>query len=376
MIEYKHERYVLDYLCEFRDRGAEADFLEFEKQNSLNIVRFLTLLLGFAFAMFALSDFYYYGNHPAIGLSAGLRIAALFITVAAFSIAGRIDSYARVLLLITLTELAVFAIYLLNLFILDAGNLPLQFMSVMLFILTVFLIPNRWKNSIIAGIIIWTGYVVYAAVFQDRAGSPNAAQRGVYLGICLLSCAVFLYGRESSQRRHFAAEQLLEFISITDRLTGVYNRAHFEYILGLWIKNKRHDPFCLLFFDIDDFKKVNDVHGHNAGDRVLTETAAAVSKSIRDDDVFARWGGEEFVVLFGSTGVERAAELAERLRRAVEAYASDDSMKVTISIGVAGYEREETIPEFVGRADEYMYRAKQAGKNRVVAGDAPAPAGR
>jgi diguanylate cyclase (GGDEF)-like protein len=161
-------------------------------------------------------------------------------------------------------------------------------------------------------------------------------------------------------------------MSITDRLTGIYNRGRFEYILDLWIRNMRHDPFCLLLYDIDDFKKVNDHMGHAVGDQVLVETSKIISASIRDDDIFARWGGEEFVILFSGTKIERAAELAERLRKAVESNPCGEAGKITISIGVVEYRRGEpageTIPDFFKRVDAKMYEAKQSGKNRVVAG--------
>jgi diguanylate cyclase (GGDEF)-like protein len=182
-----------------------------------------------------------------------------------------------------------------------------------------------------------------------------------------MSCAIFLYGRKNSQRRQFAAEKLLEFMSITDRLTGIYNRGRFEFVLNLWIKGMRHDPFCLLLFDIDDFKEVNDRLGHSAGDKVLIEITQTVTANIRGDDVFARWGGEEFVILFGTTDLAQAAELAERLRKAVEDNRGGEAEKVTISIGVAQYRRDETILDFINRADEKMYEAKRAGKNQVVA---------
>ena len=158
-------------------------------------------------------------------------------------------------------------------------------------------------------------------------------------------------------------------MSITDRLTGIFNRGRFEYVLGLWIRNMRHDPFCLLLFDIDDFKKVNDRFGHNAGDQVLLGTASVVTANIRDDDIFARWGGEEFVVLFGGTPIERATELAERLRIAIGNNYCGDAGSVTVSIGVAQYRRTEPILDFINRADAMMYEAKKAGKNRVISED-------
>ena len=364
-MEYNHERFILNRLCEFSNRDVEADFMEYEKTASLNIVRFLMLLMGFVFAMFAFSDYYFYGSSSAFLVSLGLRGLALFIIIVVFSVIGTFSRYDHALLMVTLVELAVFAIYLLNIYINRGRNIIQEFMSVILFILVVFLIPNRWKNSIIAGCAIWAGYMIFCIALYNAGESSSLIQRGIYFGVCLIACAIFLFGREKSRRRQFVAEKLLEFMSITDRLTSIFNRGRFETVLNQWIKNMRHNPFCLLLFDIDDFKKVNDRYGHIVGDKVLVGITKIVSANIRDEDIFARWGGEEFVLLFGTTGLERARELAERLRMAVGTTAYSEAGIVTISIGVAEYQQGESLTDFVKRADEKMYEAKEAGKNRV-----------
>jgi len=380
-MEFKHEQYAINKFCEFKNREAESDFMEYEKATSLGIVRILIVVMGFSFALFAVSDYYYYGKESEFFISLGLRGAALIITVVSSFLAASFKRYNRTLILITLTELAVFAIYLLNLYAgvlfasaQQAGEPAIShFMAVLVLILTVFLIPNRWKNSLFAGFFIIACYLIFCSVFLGYTDSPSLPQQGLYLGICLVSCAIFIYGRENSERRHFAAEKLLELITITDWLTGINNRRHFERILSLWIKNKRHDPFCLLFFDIDDFKNVNDTYGHKTGDEVLVKTVNVVSSRIRDEDIFARWGGEEFVILFGGVDSGMGEELAERLLKAVENNPCGEAGKVTISIGVVQYRRDEgnendeSMENFVKRADEKMYEAKRGGKNRVSA---------
>ena len=366
-MEYKQERFILNRLCEFSDRDTESEFMEYDKTASLNFVRFFMLLMGFTFALFSLSDYFFYGQGRVFFVSLGLRGTALFITVAAFFLLGRIGRYHHTLVMVTTTQMVVFVIYLVNLYNQQSNKPEIQFMTVMLFILAVFLIPNKWKNCLIGGCIIWWGYIVFCIVFSSSAVTSSLAQRGIYLSISFMTCAIFLFGREKSRRRQFAAEKLLEFMSITDRLTNIYNRGRFEHVLGLWIKNMRHAPFSLLLFDIDNFKKVNDRYGHTVGDQVLVGISNTVSANIRDEDLFARWGGEEFVIIFGDTGIEKAAELAERLRIAVEANPCSEAGVVTISIGIAEYRQGETITDFVNRADEKMYEAKKAGKNRVMA---------
>ena len=364
-MELKQDLFVLNKFGEFKNRDLESDFMEYAKKNSLNITRVMLLFMGICFALFAFSD-YYFGKEDDFILSLGFRIAGLCIAVLAFFILVRFERYEHALIIVTLTQLLIFTAYLLFLHNIENPAPDRQFMTVMLFIMTAFLIPNRWKNSLIAGTVILTGYYIFSAVSFYTGGTSGLIEILIYLGISLIVCAIFHYSRENSNRKQFAAEKLLEFMSITDKLTGIYNRGRFEFVLGTWIKNMRHNPFSLILYDIDNFKKVNDSFGHTVGDEVLIKTSEVVAANIRDEDMFARWGGEEFVVLFSGTGIERAAELAERLRKAVEVNSCGEAGTITISIGIAEYRQGETITDFVNRADEKMYEAKRAGKNRVM----------
>ena len=366
-MEYNHEQFILNRLCQFRNRDAESDFMEYEKTASMKTVRFLMLLMGSVFLLFIVTDFYFYGIDRAFPSAFVLRGIALFIAACVFFLIDRFKRYEHALIAVTLVQLAVFAIYLLNMYILHGTQTDLQFMTVVLFLLAVFLIPNVWKNCLIAGGIIAVGYVSFRADFSSLQSLYSLILPAIYLLICYVVCAVFLFSRDQCRRRQFAAEKLLEYMSTTDRLTGINNRGRFEHVLGTWIKNMRHNPFSLLLFDIDDFKRVNDTFGHTVGDKVLVEITEIVSAHIRDEDIFARWGGEEFVVLFDTTGIEKAIELAERLRRAVEVNPHSEAGRLTISIGIAEYRQGESLTDFVKRADEKMYEAKRAGKNLVMA---------
>lgn len=167
----------------------------------------------------------------------------------------------------------------------------------------------------------------------------------------------------------------LEVLSITDPLTGVHNRLHFERRLAdEWHHAKRRsEPLTLMIIDLDHFKRINDTRGHPVGDVCLMHVAAALETSLsRSTDLLARYGGEEFVVLLPVTEAEPAGKVAERLRRAVEhtvVEVSGDRIGLTCSIGLA-----TVWPSFQGTpesalalADAALYEAKAAGRNRVVA---------
>ncbi len=153
-----------------------------------------------------------------------------------------------------------------------------------------------------------------------------------------------------------------------DGLTGLFNKKYFEEHLATeFAFARRHDtPLSLIMFDIDHFKKVNDTYGHLAGDEILRSLAHLISAMVRTEDLLARYGGEEFVVLLRGDQASAYA-MAERLRKAVEKHAFSfygESIPVTISLGVHTLSENSGSPlDLVMKADEYLYRAKNAGRN-------------
>ena len=162
------------------------------------------------------------------------------------------------------------------------------------------------------------------------------------------------------------AEEALERLSVTDHLTQIFNRLKFENDLEIQIQRaRRHNrTFSLIMFDIDHFKKINDSFGHEAGDNVLRKLTRIVSVHIRTIDIFARWGGEEFVILVVETHAEDAKSFAEKLRRDIEP-TSFYSSSLTCSFGVPEYCKIDDTSTIIRRADDALYEAKRNGRNMV-----------
>ncbi|CEG25337.1 GGDEF domain-containing protein [Bacillus sp. B-jedd] len=152
-----------------------------------------------------------------------------------------------------------------------------------------------------------------------------------------------------------------------DSLTGIANRHQIDQ----WLEDSIEDSgsadgtFSVVFFDIDHFKTVNDVHGHHVGDAVLQEYVRLIQADLKPEELFGRWGGEEFIVII--PGREEAAlELAERLRKLIEMHTFTIPGKVTSSFGVAEYKKGDTIITLLDRADKALYLSKDAGRNQVA----------
>jgi diguanylate cyclase (GGDEF)-like protein len=166
----------------------------------------------------------------------------------------------------------------------------------------------------------------------------------------------------------------LERLATTDGLTGVYNHRRFQEALAQeTLRSGRNGrPFSVLFLDVDHFKRFNDAMGHPAGDELLRQLAALLARELRSSDLVARYGGEEFGVILADTGKDRALQVAERLRAAVELELNDTARApyVTVSVGAATYGFDgETPRQLVGAADRALYVAKHTGRNRVAAAD-------
>jgi len=161
--------------------------------------------------------------------------------------------------------------------------------------------------------------------------------------------------------------------SSTDSLTRLANRRHFDDRLTAWLTpNAEEQPFILAMFDIDNFKKINDVYGHQVGDHVLSGVAQVLRNAAREHDVVARYGGEEFVLLFRNMMADTAVERSKGILRSVAAkvfewenVGRNVRLHATVSCGLTEYTKNDTPVEIIGRADVALYQAKKMGKNRV-----------
>lgn len=184
--------------------------------------------------------------------------------------------------------------------------------------------------------------------------------------------------RDIAERK--AHERELRRGANRDRLTGVATRGHVEQLAEteLFRVSRYGRPLSLLLFDVDHFKKVNDTHGHPAGDQVLREVARRCQSLVRASDLIGRWGGEEFLVMTPETALDGGSTLGERLRRAVAdtpvILDTDERIQVTISVGIAEYVvADADLASLLSRADMALYRAKANGRNRVELATPPEP---
>lgn len=165
-------------------------------------------------------------------------------------------------------------------------------------------------------------------------------------------------------------EQKLRFLSETDELTGLYNRRYLQTKLKASLKPDlyQRNLGALIFIDVDLFKAINDQYGHPIGDLVLEQLGQRISLQLREEDIAARIGGEEFALLLPQVRLDEAIEVAERIRKAVAGHAiaaGESQLNVTVSAGVTLLSEADNISSAMSRADKALYQAKAQGRNRV-----------
>ena len=235
----------------------------------------------------------------------------------------------------------------------------------------------------ISEVVLFWSYPLAFIIFFVQPRFPARVMSAI-LAISMIGSTIYLFEMELVARYAFTLLMLIMFCdvlvgvliqmesklseqAIRDPLTNAHNRRYMNDILEVTIEEIRREfgPASLIMLDIDHFKKINDKYGHIAGDTVLVKLVDLLHKRQRKLDYVFRAGGEEFVLILRNTGLQQAISLAENLRQNAEETDLHEGEKITISLGVAEYQKGETGVEWLHRADELLYEAKNSGRNCV-----------
>ncbi len=266
----------------------------------------------------------------------------------------------------------------------QAGPLRGAVFPVLTLILMFGMFQLRARNAYALSLFALTlfGAAMGLMALRRPAVYPPAVEVGHFLMLaCMLPAVATLTARLSRIRRRLSEQReelgralaQLQAIATRDELTGLPNRRQMQALMDqeLLRSLRHHHDFCIALLDLDHFKCVNDEHGHAAGDAVLRAFAQAGQAALRATDVLARWGGEEFVVLLPDTSMPPALGGMERLRQQIAALRIDAGagapLSVTVSIGLTGHRRNDSLAQTLKRADQLLYQAKAEGRNRICA---------
>ncbi|GAB2691736.1 GGDEF domain-containing protein [Thalassiella azotivora] len=253
---------------------------------------------------------------------------------------------------------------------------PWGFMGVVAIALFAYVVlPSR--RAVVFAVLLSGVFVATLAarvVPQDAATGDTTLSLALlrycsYLGIAVAFVHLLSLTKDDAVGAEVEADRMRS-MAYRDPLTGLPNRRALSELLEREVDHARRTPLSLVAFDLDEFKQVNDGFGHHAGDLVLQAAGMLLQKELRSEDTLGRWGGEEFVVVCPGTSGRQAVELAQRLRRVLADHLHVEGHVVTASFGVVQYVPGMSVASLLEAADERMYAAKAAGRNRVDFGAA------
>ncbi|MDD5016789.1 MAG: GGDEF domain-containing protein [Eubacteriales bacterium] len=280
---------------------------------------------------------------------------------------GKIKSYKTLSFVVTIYELTAVFIFLFIFHQYTSPDYTIQLLGIIIIIIAIFLIPNRWINMIIIAIAAAAGFLLSSYFVIEELNHTQFFAGIIYLIIEIALCAVFAYFYNRYQRGEYLAKTELQRIYATDPLTQIGNRVRLEDEADKWISfcTRHHLPLSLVLIDIDNMKQINDQYGHPIGDVILYEMAQIMHTQLRKNDVCIRWGGDEFILLLPYTNANEAKSFTERIRHEILGHDFNTDINITCSCGIVSMKEEYDLGQLIRQADAAMYMAKKQGKNNI-----------
>ena len=358
---------LINLMGEFIDSKLEYEFFQEDMQNAKNYIKPIVLILGILNTLFLIPDYLFVNNKNSFIDIASGRMFFIIIIIIFYIMIGRIKGSKTMASLLTIFEFISVLLFLFVLCQYKTPNYLIQAFGVMVILLAFFMVPNRLINMVIVSAFVSLTFI-FMSLYYIKNIKPSEFYAGVvYIAIFNVLFSIMALRNNYNKRIQYLNRKELIRLSIIDSLTGAYNRAKFDEELKKWVVlSKRYGTsLSLIILDFDDFKKINDSYGHLVGDNVLIESVRLFKSCIRETDIFARWGGEEFTILLPNTDLSNAANLAERLRSKIADYKFNDAGHVTCSFGVANMDLNDDIESFLQKVDKMLYISKNSGKNQI-----------
>ncbi len=222
--------------------------------------------------------------------------------------------------------------------------------------LVVFLVPNRWINKVAISFFIMGIFFVLSLYIFKSIPTAEFSAVVIYTFLAIMLNSVASWQTNYHKRIQYLNEKKLTELSTTDALTQIFNRLKFDEELEKWISyhNRYYSEVSIIMFDIDDFKGINDHFGHLIGDQVLIGISQLVKSMIRGTDIFARWGGEEFVILLPNASKEKALEVVRKIKLTMDTYSFGTVKQVTCSFGVTSLLSNDDINSVINSVDQFI----------------------
>jgi two-component system, cell cycle response regulator len=352
---------------EFNDSLLEKEFFSYMIEETVQHFRRNLLVFSFIFLLFIIPDYFLIQDLTRLTVIFLIRVLFLLLSILYFI---RIQYMPRFLYVFsTVYELIGTVLSWGLLLFYEHPDVVIHQQGLIVIILAIFfIIPNRFYIKVLMSLLITAGFFYIALLRELFSFSSYSWGLLVFSILIIIFCSFTTRRLNRLQRMQFQTTQELRRISTIDSLTDIYNRMKYDEELEKEISRaQRYQlPLSGIMFDLDNFKKINDRYGHLEGDKVLKKVSLLVRTIIRENDLFFRWGGEEFIILLPNTDLDSATQLAYRVQDCIRNADFTTVKGLTCSFGVTALKKGDTADNFTERLDQLQYEAKREGKDRIV----------
>lgn len=357
-------------LAEFRDMNKEKAFHDNEVKMRLRLSGKIVLIFAAVNFLFVCLD-YKYLQYKDISIiihySLIPRAITLLVAVFVFTLLKKVEDKSTAIK--SIVFFAVFA-YLVHEYIavhFAPVNVTFEILDLVIITYGLYIIPNRWITNTCASTLLIVLFLLLTPFTIPTMEIGTKTILIIYFVWQEFMQALLIYKNDIQKRLNYLQQLQLENIAKTDALTGAFNRAACNIAVHQMCTD--HLDFSLIMIDIDNFKNINDTCGHLVGDQVIVKAAEIIKTNVRKDDIVARWGGDEFIIVLPHTSRKKAIEISERIKNQLSTIKyCNERNQVTASLGITLFAEGDNVNSIVNRADLLLYQAKDQGKNGIACG--------
>lgn len=337
---------------------------------SQRFVGFIALAAGILQILLLIPDLTHINRAPGRIFVLGMRIVTS-ISVLVFSavcLKQAIRSFRLFSWMVSLLETAAIGTFLIVFHLYDPPHYLIQAMGMIFLNMVIFFVPNQWIKMVSLAVIGLLAFALSAWLKMGSSLPANEFWAGVfYMSAAVGLCATVSYTLDLRSLNEFVIQQELIQLNTTDPLTLAHNRTKLIAEFDHWSAycTRYHQPLSLALLDIDLFKTINDDFGHQKADQVLVNLVSQIRNQLRKTDIIARWGGDEFIIMFPGIGLEKAEEVLHRIRHHLHDNPLAGSIPVTCSFGLTALRPDVDLDALIREADALMYQAKRSGGDRI-----------
>lgn len=350
------------------DKKIEKEFFNFEIDNVKRYLQASFLIIPIIYLLMGIANYYILGNKEAFKSILFVRGGILLLSLITVILISKIKDYNKLKYWFTFYEIVFCVSYLSISYLSGFSDYFIRCFEVIVILIGIFIIPNRWINSLLVALTFVASYFIFSYFMINYIEGSHFIVTSIYVFINLLFIAVLTFRIYSYKRYQYLYEKRLSQVSLKDQLSDISNRFRFdEEYRRLFNHYKNHKgKLALVLFEIDNFKRINKELGRDVGDEVLREISKMVKVFIRGNDVFARWGGEEFVILLSGVDTRQAINVTKRIKDGIWEHYFSSVGTVTCCFGVASPVENESMDDLLVRVDKYLQKAKKEGKNEII----------